>query len=159
MNAMRVRACLRARVCVCVRACVRACVHECVRACLCVCVCVCACVCARARGHACVRACAYVNLLRSVVETRNMAPAQLQCERHGGYPCIQDKCIITDDFLLLFVYLFLRFKKKIKKITSLHVFELSSVAQVLSSVSTCTFGTNSSPPVPFVGDFSERKKI
>ena len=55
VNAMHVRACVRAyvRACVCVR--VRACVTECVRACVCVCVCVCAR--ARAGKCACVRAC------------------------------------------------------------------------------------------------------
>ena len=49
------------------------------------CVCVCVCVC--------------VHLFRSVVETCNMAPAQLQRERHGHCPCILDtrvnpRCVV-----------------------------------------------------------------
>ena len=64
-------------VCVCVRACVRACLR-------CVCVCV---------LYVCVVVCVRACLFKSVAETCNMAPAQLQCKRHGHYPCNLDEWV------------------------------------------------------------------
>ena len=70
-------------VCVCARVHACVCVYAFVRACMRVCVYV----------RACVRACVRVCLFRVVVETCNMAPAQLQCERPSRCSCIVDQCL------------------------------------------------------------------
>ena len=94
------RACVRACVCVCVRARARACVCECVRACVFACVRVCVCVCVRA----CVRACACVSVC---VYARYLYGASVHLLRRGPSTncCVIRALLITfyTDCILLYV--------------------------------------------------------